>query len=472
MAQPLQAPSSAATLEHPVIGAGQDYESITEAVAQIPLGTRTPFGWVVGFLIGLGLLGALQLALGYLLLKGVYIWGNNIPVGWAFDIINFVWWIGIGHAGTLISAILLLFKQQWRMSISRFAEAMTIFAVACAAIFPIFHTGRPWVAAYWLFPYPNTMGLWPQFRSPLIWDVFAVSTYATVSIVFWIVGLIPDLATMRDRATSTVKRHVFGILALGWRGSARHWHRYEVASLILAGLSTPLVLSVHSVVSFDFAVSVLPGWHAAIFPPYFVAGAIYSGFGMVLTLAIPIRKAYKLEHLITMKHIDNMAKVMLATGLIVAYGYGMEAFFGWYSANQYERFMLYNRMTGPYAWSYWLLIFINAVLIHVLWFKRVRYNLVAMFVLSLIVNLAMWLERFVIIVTSLHRDFVPSSWDLYFPTRWDFMTYFGTFGLFLTLFFLFMRFVPMIAIFETKTLLPEAKVHVPHGHGHGHGAGH
>jgi len=460
MAQPVPARTSTATLDHPVIGAGQDYESITEAVAQIPLSKRTPFGWVVGFLIGLGLLSLLQLALGWLLLKGVYIWGNNVPVGWAFDIINFVWWIGIGHAGTLISAILLLFKQQWRMSISRFAEAMTIFAVACAAIFPIFHTGRPWLAAYWLFPYPNTMGLWPQFRSPLIWDVFAVSTYATVSVVFWIVGLIPDLATMRDRATSSMKRYVFGVLALGWRGSARHWHRYEVASLILAGLSTPLVLSVHSVVSFDFAVSVLPGWHAAIFPPYFVAGAIYSGFGMVLTLAIPIRTAYRLEHLITMKHIDNMAKVMLATGLIVAYGYGMEAFFGWYSANPYERFMLYNRMTGPYAWSYWLLIFINAVLIHVLWFRSVRYNLKLMFVLSLIVNLAMWLERFVIIATSLHRDFVPSSWDMYYPTRWDFMTYFGTFGLFLTLFFLFMRFVPMIAIFEVRTLLPEVPVEV------------
>ena len=471
MAPPIHAQTSAATLDHPVIGAGQDYETITEAVAQIPLSKRTPFGWVVGFLIGLGLLSLLQLSIGWLLLKGVYIWGNNVPVGWAFDIINFVWWIGIGHAGTLISAILLLFKQQWRMSISRFAEAMTIFAVACAAIFPIFHTGRPWLAAYWLFPYPNTMGLWPQFRSPLIWDVFAVSTYATVSVIFWIVGLIPDLATMRDRATSSVKRYVFGVLALGWRGSARHWHRYEVASLILAGLSTPLVLSVHSVVSFDFAVSVIPGWHATIFPPYFVAGAIYSGFGMVLSLAIPIRAAYRLEHLITMKHIDNMAKVMLATGLIVAYGYAMEAFFGWYSANQYERFMLYNRMTGPYAWTYWLLIFINAVLIHVLWFKKVRHNLAVMFILSLVVNLAMWLERFVIIVTSLHRDFVVSSWDMYYPTRWDFMTYFGTFGLFLSAFFLFMRFVPMISMFEVRTLLPESKVHVPHGDD-GHGSGH
>jgi len=467
MAQHVHAQQSATSLDEVVLAPGQDYESITEAVSEIPLGKRYPFGWIIGLLIGLAGLGALQLAIGYLLLKGIYIWGNNVPVGWAFDIINFVWWIGIGHAGTLISAVLMLFKQQWRMSIARFAEAMTIFAVACAALFPLLHTGRPWLAAYWLFPYPNTMGLWPQFRSPLIWDVFAVSTYATVSVVFWIVGLIPDLATMRDRATSNVKRVVFGALSLGWRGSARHWHRYEVASLILAGLSTPLVLSVHSVVSFDFAVSVIPGWHATIFPPYFVAGAIYSGFGMVLTLAIPIRHAYRLEHLITMKHIDNMAKVMLATGLIVAYGYGMEAFFGWYSANQYERFMLWNRMTGPYGWSYWLLIFINAVLIHVLWLKSVRTNLKFMFVLSLIVNLAMWLERFVIIVTSLHRDFVPSSWDMYSPTQWDFAMFFGTVGLFLTLFFLFMRFVPMIAIFEVKTLLPEAKVrHDAHGAGH------
>jgi molybdopterin-containing oxidoreductase family membrane subunit len=311
------------------------------------------------------------------------------------------------------------------------------------------------------------MGLWPQFRSPLIWDVFAVSTYATVSVVFWVVGLIPDFATMRDRATSRIKRSVFGMLALGWRGSSRHWHRYEVASLILAGLSTPLVLSVHTVVSFDFAVSVLPGWHATIFPPYFVAGAIYSGFAMVLTLAIPIRAAYKLEHLITMKHIDNMAKVMLATGLIVGYGYTMEAFFGWYSANSYESFMIYNRMTGPYAWSYWMLIFVNIGLIQLLWLKSVRYNTKLLFVLSLIFNVGMWLERFVIIVTSLHADFLPSSWDMYTPTRWDFMMYFGTIGLFLTLFFLFIRFVPMISIFEVRTLLPEAKVHVGHGEAHG-----
>jgi Ni/Fe-hydrogenase subunit HybB-like protein len=460
--------SSTSVLDVPVIGPEQNFETVTETVAQIPLSRRTPLGWVFGFLIGLALLGALTMSLGWLLLTGIGIWGNNIPVAWAFDIINFVWWIGIGHAGTLISAILLLFKQQWRMSISRFAEAMTIFAVACAALFPLFHTGRPWLAAYWLFPYPNTMGLWPQFRSPLIWDVFAVTTYATVSVVFWYVGLIPDLATMRDRAASKVKQLTFGMLSLGWRGSARHWHRYEVASLILAGLSTPLVLSVHTVVSFDFAVSVMPGWHATIFPPYFVAGAIYSGFAMVLTLAIPIRAAYKLESLITMKHIDNMGKIMLATGLMVAYGYSMEAFFAWYSGSFYERAMMYERMLGPYGWSYWLLISINAGLVQALWFRRVRANLPLLFVISLLINLGMWLERFVIIVTTLARDFVPSAWGMYYPTRWDFMTYFGTIGLFLTLFFLFIRFVPMISIFEVRTLLPQAKV----DHGHAHGAAH
>ena len=456
--------TSTAVLDAPVIAPGHDFETVTEAVAQIPLAKRTPLGWVFGFLIGFTLLMGLQMALGKLVLTGIGIWGNNVPVGWAFDIINFVWWIGIGHAGTLISAILLLFRQQWRMSISRFAEAMTIFAVACAAIFPIFHTGRPWLAAYWLFPYPNTMGLWPQFRSPLIWDVFAVSTYATVSIVFWYVGLVPDLATMRDRSVSNIKRKIFGALSLGWRGSARHWHRYEVASLILAGLSTPLVLSVHTVVSFDFAVSVLPGWHATIFPPYFVAGAIYAGFAMVLTLAIPLRVAYKLEDFITMRHIDLMAKVMLATGLMVSYGYAMEAFFGWYSANQYERFMIWNRMTGPYAWSYWMLIAINAGMIQLLWFQSVRQNTKLLFVMSLIVGVGMWLERFVIIVTSLHRDFLPSSWGMYYPTRWDFITFIGTIGLFLTLFFLFMRFVPMISMFEVRTLLPQAKVKSEHGH--------
>src|ERR671913_1673664 len=381
-----------------VIAPGHSFDSVTDTIAHTVLSKRTPIGWFLGFGVAFILLMVLNLTIGNLLMTGIGIWGNNVPVGWAFDTINFVWWIGIGHAGTLISAILLLFRQQWRMSISRFAEAMTIFAVACAAIFPIFHTGRPWLAAYWLFPYPNTMGLWPQFRSPLIWDVFAVSTYASVSALFWYTGLIPDMATLRDRAVSKVKARIYGMLSLGWRGSARHWHRYEVATLILAGLSTPLVLSVHTVVSFDFAVSLIPGWHATIFPPYFVAGAIYAGFAMVLNLAIPVRRFYGMESLITMRHIDNMAKVTLATGLIVGYGYTMEAFYAWYSGSPHERFMMYNRMFGPYGWSYWTLISINAVMIQALWFKSVRHNTILLFVMSLLIGIAMWLERFVIIV--------------------------------------------------------------------------
>ena len=442
----------------PVIEPGHTFESVTDKISAIVLTRRTTIGWAFGFFIAFLLLNMLLFSIGTLLVKGVGIWGNNVPVGWAFDIINFVWWIGIGHAGTLISAILLLFRQQWRTSINRFAEAMTLFAVACAAIYPVLHTGRPWLAIYWLFPYPNTMGLWPQFRSPLIWDVFAVSTYATVSALFWFVGLVPDLATLRDRSASRVGRALYGTLALGWRGSALHWHRYETAYLLLAGLSTPLVLSVHTVVSFDFAVSQLPGWHATVFPPYFVAGAIYSGFAMVMTLAIPLRKFYRLEDFITMRHIHNMAKVMLVTGMIVAYGYMNEAFFAWYSANDYESYMMQNRMTGPYAAFYWTLIAINAVMIQLFWFRQVRDNVALLFVLSLLVNVGMWLERFVIIVTSLHRDFLPSSWDMYYPTRWDLMMFVGTIGLFLSLLFLFIRFLPMISIFEMRTMVPEAEV--------------
>jgi Ni/Fe-hydrogenase subunit HybB-like protein len=442
----------------PVIQPGHTFESVTDKISAIVLTRRTTLGWLAGFAIAFLLLNMLLLAIGNLLVTGVGIWGNNNPVGWAFDIINFVWWIGIGHAGTLISAILLLFRQQWRTSINRFAEAMTLFAVACAAMFPLLHTGRPWLAAYWLFPYPNTMDLWPQFRSPLIWDVFAVLTYGTVSLLFWFVGLIPDLATLRDRSESRVGRLIYGALSMGWRGSAIHWHRYETAYLLLAGLSTPLVLSVHTVVSFDFAVSQLPGWHATIFPPYFVAGAIYSGFAMVMTLAIPLRKFYGLEDFITMRHIHNMTKVMLVTGMIVAYGYMNEAFFAWYSANTYESYMMLNRMRGPYAPYYWTLIAINAVMIQLFWFRWVRDNVGLLFVLALLVNVGMWLERFVILVTSLHRDFLPSSWDMYAPTRWDFMTYFGTIGLFLSLLFLFIRFLPMISIFEMRTLVPEARV--------------
>jgi len=388
--------------------------------------------------------------------KGVGVWGINIPVGWGFDIINFVWWIGIGHAGTLISAILLLLRQEWRTSINRFAEAMTLFAVACAGLYPVLHLGRPWLA-YWLVPYPNTMGLWPQFRSPLIWDVFAVSTYATVSLLFWYVGLVPDLATLRDRTRSRVGRVIYGFGAMGWRGSAAHWHNYETAYLLLAGLATPLVLSVHTVVSFDFAIGILPGWHATIFPPYFVAGAIYAGFAMVLTLTIPLRKLFALGDFITLRHLQNMGKVMLVTGLIVVYGYLMEIFFAWYSGNLYERYMVINRVLGPYRWHWMALILCNGVVPQLLWLRRVRSSPLALWVISIFVSVGMWLERYVIIVVSLHRDFLPSSWGIYHGTIWDWSTFIGTIGLFLTLMFLFIRFLPMISIFEMRTLVPGSR---------------
>jgi Ni/Fe-hydrogenase subunit HybB-like protein len=442
----------------PVIAPGHTLASVTEKISAIVLTRRHPLSWFFGFFVGLMGLSMLGLALTYLLLKGTGIWGINIPVGWGFAIINFVWWIGIGHAGTLISAILLLLKQDWRTSINRFAEAMTLFAVACALLFPLVHTGRPWLAAYWLLPYPNSMSVWPQFRSPLIWDVFAVSTYGTVSLLFWYTGLVPDLATLRDRAKHKWTQWIFGMFALGWRGSARHWARYEKAYLLLAGLSTPLVLSVHTVVSFDFSIGIIPGWHATIFPPYFVAGAIYAGFAMVLTLAIPLRVIYGLQDFITLRHLENMGKVMLATGLIVAYGYVMEVFFGYYSANKYEGFMIWNRMTGPYAPIYWSLIFCNILCPQFLWIKSVRTSPVLLFAISMVVNVGMWLERFVIVVTSLHRDFLPSSWGMFYPTRWDYMTFFGTIGLFVTLFFLFIRTLPMISIFEMRTIVPEAEV--------------
>jgi molybdopterin-containing oxidoreductase family membrane subunit len=389
--------------------------------------------------------------------EGIGAWGNNVPVGWAFDITNFVWWIGIGHAGTLISAILFLFQQKWRTAINRFSEAMTIFAVMCAGLFPLLHTGRPWFA-YFMFPYPSTLEMWPQFKSPLIWDVFAVSTYFTVSLLFWYLGLIPDLASLRDASKSPLQRKIYGLFALGWRGSGRHWHNYKVGYLLLAGLSTPLVVSVHTIVSFDFAVSVLPGWHATIFPPYFVAGAVYAGFAMVLTLLIPLRKIYGLEDFITMRHIENMAKVMLTTGLVVVYGYACEAFFGWYSGNIYDRFMLKNRMwSGPMAWSYWVLLLCNFIVPQLMWSKRFRRRIPIVFTVCMFVNVGMWLERFVIIVTSLHRDFLPSSWETYVPTKWDFMTFFGTVGLFITLMFLFVRVLPLISVFELRTLVPGAK---------------
>ena len=458
MSEHTQDPVSDSTITPPaVIGAGQTFASVTDKISSIALSKRTPIGWFIGagiaFLITLGLF----YTIGYLVVTGIGIWGNNIPVGWAFDIINFVWWIGIGHAGTLISAILFLLRQKWRTSINRFAEAMTLFAVACAGLFPLLHTGRPWLA-YWMLPYPNTMGVWPQFRSPLIWDVFAVSTYATVSLMFWFVGLIPDLATLRDRAKRRTAKIIYGMLAMGWRGSARHWHRYETTYALLAGLATPLVISVHTVVSFDFAIGIIPGWHATIFPPYFVAGAIYAGFAMVLTLSIPLRKFYGLEDFITMRHLRNMSKIMLATGLIVAYGYMMETFMAWYSGSTYERYMVQNRFHGPYATMYWSLIACNVVVPQVLWIRRVRHSVAALWVISLVVGIGMWLERFIIIVTSLHRDFLPSSWAMYKPTFWDWSTYFGTIGLFLTLLFLFVRFLPMISISEIRGILPQAAV--------------
>ena len=448
---------SAVLTKPPVIGPGHTFSSVTDKIASIALSRRTPLGWFIGFGLAFMLVMMLFYTIGYLVIKGVGIWGINIPVGWGFDILNFVWWIGIGHAGTLISAILLLLRQEWRTSINRFAEAMTLFAVACAGLYPLLHTGRPWLA-YWLFPYPNTMQLMPQFRSPLIWDVFAVSTYATVSALFWYIGLIPDFATLRDRAKKRAAKKVYGLLAMGWRGSARHWHRYETTYLLLAGLATPLVVSVHTVVSFDFAVAVLPGWHATIFPPYFVAGAIYSGFAMVMTLAIPLRKFYGLEDFITLRHLRNMAKIMLATGLIVAYGYMMEAFMAWYSSNTYEEYMIKNRMTGPYWYMYWTLILCNVITPQFLWSRRVRHSVPILFVISIIVNVGMWLERYVIIVTSLHRDFLVSSWGMYSGTFWDWSMYIGTIGLFVSLLLLFIRFLPMISIFEMRTILPQAEV--------------
>jgi len=441
----------------PVIEPGYTFGTVTDKISSIVLTRPTSNGWFVGFGIAFLITMGLLYSVGYLFVRGVGIWGVNIPVGWGFAIVNFVWWIGIGHAGTLISAILLLLRQSWRNSINRFAEAMTLFAVACAGMFPVLHLGRPWLA-YWLFPYPNTMKVWPQFRSPLVWDVFAVSTYATISLLFWFIGLIPDLATLRDRSENRAAQIVYGMLAMGWRGSARHWARYEMAYLLLAGLATPLVLSVHTVVSFDFAIGIVPGWHTTIFPPYFVAGAIYSGFAMVLMLAIPIRKFYGLEDFITDRHLNNSAKVMLATGLIVAYGYGIEAFMGWYSGNRYDAFLLWNRLHGPYAFFYYLLLVCNIGIPQVLWIKKLRTSPGWLFLISGIILMGMWLEGCIIVVVSLHRDFLASSWGMYYPTRWDWMTYIGTIGFFLACMFLFLRVLPMISIFEMRTLLPEAEV--------------
>jgi molybdopterin-containing oxidoreductase family membrane subunit len=439
-----------------VLAPGHTYSTVTDKISSIVLTRRTPRGWLLGFSLAFALVMLLLYAIGYLFAVGVGIWGVNIPVAWGFAIINFVWWIGIGHAGTLISAFLLLLHQEWRTSINRFAEAMTLFAVACAGMFPLLHLGRPWFF-YWLFPYPSTMGVWPQFRSPLVWDVFAVSTYATVSFLFWYVGLIPDLATLRDRARHPLARMAYGMLAMGWRGSAVHWKRYEMAYWLLAGLATPLVLSVHTVVSWDFAIAIVPGWHSTIFPPYFVAGAIFSGFAMVMTLAIPIRFFYGLEDFITMRHLQAMAKLLLVTGLMVAYGYVMEGFMAWYSGNDFERYMMLNRIFGPYAAVFWGVMACNIVAPQAIWFRRVRENVPVLFIIALIVLVGMWLERYMIVVTSLHRDFMPSAWGMYAATFWDYATFVGSIGLFFALLFLFIRVLPMISIFEMRELVSEVE---------------
>jgi len=438
----------------PLLEPGHTFGSITDKISSIVLTGRTPLFWYITFGVGFILVLVLLFCITALVAVGVGLFGVMIPVAWGFAIVNFVWWIGIGHAGTLISAILLLLRQKWRQSINRFAEAMTLFAVACAGIFPLIHLGRPWFF-YWLFPYPSTMGIQPQFRSPLVWDVFAVSTYFTVSLLFWFLGLIPDLATLRDRATRRMPRFIYGMLAMGWRGSAIHWHRYEMAYLLLAGLATPLVVSVHTVVSFDFAVALVPGWHSTIFPPYFVAGAIYSGFAMVLTIAIPLRRLYGLEDFITLRHLKNMAIVMLATGMIVAYGYLMETFMAWYSGDLFEKYMMMNRMFGPYGWMYWILILFNILIPQALWIRRLQTKPWVLFLIAIAVNIGMWLERYVIVVVSLHRDFMPSAWGMYSGTVFDYGVLLGTIGLFVALLFLFIRLLPMISIFEMRELVHE-----------------
>jgi Ni/Fe-hydrogenase subunit HybB-like protein len=450
-------PNSTNPAEHEqLLAPGHTFASVTDKIASIVLARQLKYGWVIGFALSFALTMLLLFSVAWLFVKGVGVWGIDMPVAWGFAIVNFVWWVGIGHAGTLISAILLLLHQEWRTSINRFAEAMTLFAVACAGMFPLLHLGRPQYF-YWLAPYPSTMGLWPQFRSPLIWDFFAVSTYATVSLLFWYIGLIPDLATLRDRTKRRLPQIIYGILAMGWRGSARHWRRYQDAYLLLAALATPLVISVHSVVSFDFAVAIVPGWHSTVFPPYFVAGAIYSGFAMVLTIAIPLRAAYRLKDFITDRHLDNMAKVMLTSGLVVAYGYLTETFTAWYSGQWPDLYVVENRAMGPYAFWYWLLLTCNIALPQLLWSARVRSNVYALFALALIINLGMWLERFIIVVVSLHRDFLPSSWGMYTPTFWDWSTLFGSIGLFVALMFLFIRLLPVISIFEMRELVEQSE---------------
>ncbi|MEX0662303.1 MAG: NrfD/PsrC family molybdoenzyme membrane anchor subunit [Balneolaceae bacterium] len=443
--------------EPALVKGNHDFNSITALVTDINI-RPTPKLWYVAFGFANMLLLLLLSSIAYLIWEGTGIWGLNQPVGWGWAIINFVWWVGIGHAGTLISAILFLFRQDWRTAINRFAEAMTIFAVMCAGIFPAIHVGRIWVI-YWVFPIPNSMSVWPNFNSPLLWDVFAVSTYFTVSLLFWYVGLVPDFATLRDRVKSKFGKIIYGIGALGWRGSNRHWWNYEKAYMILAGLATPLVLSVHTIVSFDFAVSIIPGWHTTIFPPYFVAGAVFSGFAMVLTLMIVCRKIYGLEDIMTVDHIEKMNLIILVTGSMVGFAYLMEFFIAWYSQVEYEKAIFILRAAGPYAWAYWIMITCNVLSPQFFWSKKLRRNVTFTFIISIVVNIGMWFERFVITVTSLSTDYLPSSWGYYSPTMWDVLTYIGTFGLFFTFFLLFLRFLPMVAVAELKGVLPQADPH-------------
>lgn len=434
------------------------FARITNNVARIAEVPTPPKAWYIAFGIALILLAVFFGSIGWVFWTGIGAWGTQIPVAWAMPIVNFVFWVGIGHAGTLISAILYLFRQHWRTSINRFAEAMTIFAVMCAAIFPGIHIGRPWLP-YWMFPIPNQMEVWPQFRSPLEWDVFAVGTYATVSILFWYMGMIPDLATFRDRSTSKLRRIAYGLFAMGWRGSSRQWHRYERAYLLLAALATPLVLSVHSVVSFDMATSQIPGWHTTIFPPYFVAGAVFGGFGMVVTLAVPARQFFGLKHIITLDHIEVMNKIILATGMLVGYSYAMEFFIAWYSASPWEIFTFYNRAFGPVWWIAWTTYICNVVFPQIFWWKKLRRNIWATFIVGVFVNVGMWFERFMIIPSSLTRDFLPSSWGYFLPNKIDYLTLGGSFGLFFTLFLLFCRYLPMVAMAEVKGIQPSAHAH-------------
>jgi Ni/Fe-hydrogenase subunit HybB-like protein len=436
------------------------FRTVTDKISSIVLTRPTSRVWLACFAVNFALLMLLLYGIVYLLAYGVGIWGIDIPVAWGFAITNFVWWIGIGHAGTLISAILLLLHQKWRTSINRLAEAMTIFAVMCAGLYPLLHLGRPWFF-YWLIPYPDTMGLWPQFRSALVWDVFAVGTYFTVSLLFWYMGMIPDLATLRDRSPSRFGRIAYGVLAMGWRNSARHWQRFDIAYLLLGGLATPLVVSVHSVVSSDFAIALVPGWHETVFPPYFVAGAIFSGFAMVLAIAIPLRNFYKLQDFITTDHLEVMGKILLATGFMTCYGYFSEQFMAWYGGDEVEGYTYANRLVGfgQYAGLYWTLLFCNACVPQVLWFKRMRRNQVVLLAVSYVVLLGMWLERYVIITQSLHRDFLPSSWGMFQPTFWDYAIFFGSIGLFFVAFLLFIRLLPMISIAEMRALLPGTHAH-------------